>query len=122
MEFLAQFFNNVIEFFTYFNQSINEFLEFFRFGIYDFVTKAFAAFLIWSTVEYINFKIYIIGFAWDVAQSILSQLNISSALSAAWSSLDSSIASFATLLDIPEAINIIISARVTRFVLNFMGL
>jgi len=122
MDFLAPFFNHILDFLTYANTSINDFLDFLHNGIYDFVTKAFAAFLIWSTVAYIDFMIYMIGFSWDVAQSVLSQLNVSAALNAAWSSLESSIASFVSLLNIPDAINVILSARVTRFVLNFMGL
>lgn len=122
MDFLVPFFNFVLQFFDYINQSVAEFTEFLRNGIYGFVTSGISYLMIVATVGVIKFKIFMIGFAWDVAQSVIQQLNISSALNAAWGSLDSSLAAFVSLLNVPEAINVILSARVTRFVLNFMGL
>lgn len=111
MDFLQQ----VIDFF-------NNVLAFIHQGIYDFVTAAFAQFVIWSMVAMVEFKIMMIGFAWDVAQQILAQLDVSSYINAAFGSLEPTLFNFICFLKIPEAVNIIMSAYTTRYVLNFMGM
>lgn len=97
-------------------------LEFRDSGIYQFLTEVFGEFVIWVTVGAIKFKTFLVVFAWDVAQEILTSLNISSALQAAWGALDSNLLLMISYLHIPDAINVLISARVTRFVLDFIGL
>jgi len=100
----------------------NEILEFKDSGLYQFVTDAFAEFVVWSTVASIKAKLFMLSFAWDVAQQILVNLNISSMLQQAWGSLDSKMLQILTACRVPDAINIILSARVTRYVLEFLGL
>lgn len=90
-------------------------------GIYQFFTKWFAEFIKWSVVGWYKFKLQALTFAWDVAQEILTSLNISSALSSAFSHLDSRVLAIISFLRIPEAVNIIMSAYTTRLVLSFMG-
>lgn len=97
-------------------------LEFRDSGIYQFLTEVFGEFVIWLTVGAIKFKTFMVVFAWDVAQEILNSLNISSALQAAWGALDSKLLMMVTYLKIPDAINVLISARVTRYVLDIIGL
>lgn len=91
-------------------------------GIYQFFTKWFAEFIKWSIVGWYKFKLQALTFAWDVAQEILTSLNVSSALNSAFSQLDFRIVAIISFLRIPEAINIIMSAYTTRLVLSFMGL
>ena len=122
MDTLIQFFNNVLTFFTDVADFFNSILDYIKNGLYDFFKEWFAAFVIWSTVAMIKAKLYALTFAWDVAQEVLSQLGISAFLSAAWGQIDSGILSAITFFRIPDAINVILSAKVTRFVLNFMGL
>lgn len=122
MDTLIQFFTDVINFFNDVGSFFSDIWDYIQNGLYDFFTEWFAAFVIWSTVAEVKFKLFAIQFAWDVAQNILAQLNISSALAAAWSSIDSDLLNALTFFNIPDAINVILSARVTRFVLNFMGL
>lgn len=102
---------------------INQELENFRSsGIYQFFTKWFAEFIKWSVVGWYKFKLQSLVFAWDVAQDLLSSLNLSNALNSAFSSIDNRVVSIISFFRIPEAINIILSAYTTRLVLSFMGL
>ncbi len=100
----------------------NRILTFISSGIYDFITESFAQFVIYATVSMIKFKIYMIGFAWDTAKQIIIELNLSSYISQVYSYLDSRLISALAFFRVPDAINIITSSVVTRFVLNFMGM
>lgn len=108
------FINTVVDFF-------NQILDFINTGIYDLVTKAFAQFVIWATVSMIKAKLYMVSFAWDVAQEILVELNVGAYIALAFSQLDSTMLGIVNFFRIPEAIHIISSALVTRYVMNFIG-
>lgn len=110
-----EFLNLIVEFF-------NRLVDFFQTGIYDYTTEAYAQFVIWSTVSMIRFKIAMIGFAWDVAQQIIQQLSLSSYINQAFAQLDSVLFNFICFLRVPEFVNLVMSAFVTRYVLNFMGM
>jgi len=112
---MIEFFNKVITFFS-------QVSEFIYNGIYEFSTKAFAEFIIQSTIAYIEFKLFMIRFAWDTAKQIMAQLNISAVLNSAYSSLDGNVLGILTVLHVPDGINLILSAMVTKFVLRFMGM
>ncbi|MBU3068780.1 DUF2523 domain-containing protein [Aestuariicella sp. G3-2] len=91
--------------------------EFFA-EIYDFVDSVFERLLVWLAVFYIEIKISIITLAWDVAGGVLSTLNISSTIDTAWAGLDSKVLGYITFFRIPEALNIILQAGVTKFILR----
>jgi len=109
------FFQRVIDFFNHIIDWLNQ-------GIYDFVTQLFAQYVMWATIQQIKFKLWAIDFAWDVAQNILSTLNITNELNAAFGSLDADVVAVLNFFSIPHAISIMLSAAVTKFVLRFMGL
>lgn len=121
-DLLIDAFNQVILFFADLVNYLERFWDFLQHGIYDFFTKLLATWIIYSTIATIKFKLWSLTFAWHIAQQILSQLNIVSAIESAWGSVDSRIMSAMSFFRIPEAINIILTARLTRFVLKFMGL
>jgi len=122
MDAIIEFFNYVLAFFSNVGMFFTTIWAWLQSGLYDFFTEWFSAFMIWSMVGMIRFQIWAVGFAWDVAQHVLDQLNISSALAAAWSQLDNQVLNALTFFNVPDAINVLLSARVTRFVLNFMHL
>jgi hypothetical protein len=111
---IYQFFNQATDFF-------NQLLDFRDSGIYEFFTKAFAEFTIIFMIDLIEFKIYLISFFYDVVIEIFNQLKISDAVSVAWSYLSPQVASIATFFHIPDVVNIILSARMTKFLLRFFG-
>lgn len=91
-------------------------------GIYEFFTKVFAEYIKWAIVGWYKFKLQSIIFAYDIASEMLSSFNVSGAVDAAFSSLDSDIAQIISFFRIPEALNIIFTAYTTRIVIQFLGL
>lgn len=75
----------------------------------------------WIVLWSIKLKYYSIQFAWDVAKSVLEQINITGVLNQYWRSIDSEILAYITWLRIPDALNLILNAYVTRYVLGVFG-
>ena len=94
--------------------------NFFVVGIYDLLVDAFAYFVEISTIASLKLAILSVTFAWDVAQSILTDLNLSAFIQQAWDSFDSQTLQTIQFFKVPEAINIVMSAAVTRYVMNFI--
>jgi hypothetical protein len=89
-------------------------------GLYDLIVWAFAGLVEYLTLASIEFAIWAVGFAWDVAKQILQDLNFSSYLASAWSALPPEASGILTLLKIPEVLTILASAVVTKYVLRFI--
>ncbi|MFP3979472.1 DUF2523 family protein [Marinobacter sp. KMM 10035] len=106
MEFISSFFTE----FWGFLDSIPAFVD-------DALIKVGA----WVVIAATKAKIYFIQFSWGVAQEVLSQLNVSSTIQAYWGQLDSQVLGVATFLKIPEAFNMILNARLTRYVMDVIG-
>jgi hypothetical protein len=99
-----------------------EIIDFRQTGIYHFFVEWFAELMKWFYVGWYKSKLFAITFAWDVAQEILSSLNLSDAIESAFNSLDSKLLAVVSFFRIPEGLNLILSAYVTRMVLTFMGM
>jgi hypothetical protein len=97
-------------------------LDFQHSGIYLFFSKFFAEALKWMLLAKVQFLVFIIPLLWSVAKEFLASLHLSELLASAWSSLDPSVTSFAAYLRIPEAISMMLSAHVTRFLMRMIGL
>lgn len=89
--------------------------------IYDFVTKIFAWAIEWYVVFLLQGKIFLAKFAWDIAKNIMANIGLSQAINIAWGYLDSQIIGYLTFFRLPEAINILFQALVTKFVLRIIG-
>lgn len=74
----------------------------------------------WFVIAWTKAKIEFISFGWQVAQEILTQLNISATLNSYWSSIDSRVMGMVTFFRLPEALNLIMNAWVTRYVLSVL--
>lgn len=106
MEFIADFFNA----FWAFLDSIAAFVD-------DFMVKIGA----WMVISFTKAKIAFIGFGWEVAKEVLTQLNVSGTIESLWGQLDSQVLGVATYLKLPEALNMLINARVTRYVMDVLS-
>jgi hypothetical protein len=102
----------VIEFFNYLIEQAQ--------NLPDVTDSYWERIITWLMITYLEAKLMTIEIAYYFANIILSSLNISDLLAAGWSSIDSQILAVFTYLRIPEAINMILSAFVTRFVLGLM--
>lgn len=88
--------------------------------IYNFATWAFSQLVQYIILASIKFQILAVTFAWDVASQLLADLNISSFISEAWGSIPGDLSSVLGFFGVPEAVNILISALGTKFVLRFV--
>lgn len=96
--------------------------DFFTSGIYKLITDSYASLIEWWLLSKLKWALWLLGFAWNIAQSLLANLGISSALSAAWGSLDSAVLQSLMFFRVPDVVNIMLSAFSTRFVLRFIPL
>ncbi|WP_347986041.1 DUF2523 domain-containing protein [Methylomonas sp. AM2-LC] len=99
----------------------NEVSEFVDTGIYDLLTKFTAWLIQWLTVAWFKAKLLALTFSYSVAQQMLTNLNISSYLTTTYSNLDSQTFAAINFLRIPDAINLMISAAMTKFVYRVLG-
>lgn len=89
-------------------------------GIYDFFTEFVEWFVIKLATLYIEMKIGAVQFAWDVAQGVMAELNISAAIEEAFGYLPSDTRAALTFFRVPESVNVLVSGLLTRFVLRFL--
>lgn len=104
--------------FEFLTESYNSFVEFMNSGFYELVTEVLAVITQYYVIGLIEAKIFFIGIAWGIAENILVNLQLSQMINDAWGALDSDLIAYLTFFRLPEALNIIIQASVTRFVLN----
>jgi hypothetical protein len=98
----------------------NEILWFFDTGIFQFFESALVSIGTWYVLWELKALIAFTSLSWDIAKNILDVLSISSSLQSAWSSLDSQVLSAISWFRIPEGINILLNAYVTRFVISVL--
>lgn len=95
---------------------VNQFWLFIE-AIPDMINDLLVKSAAWFVIAYTKAKIAMVQFSWSVAQEILNQLNISSAINQYWGSIDSDVMGVLTFFKIPEAFNMILNAHLTRYVL-----
>ena len=105
MEQTIDFFNYMLEMIKNFSDNSDSFWE---------------RIVMWIIVTYFELKIHALEFSYSVASSFVSGLNISDLINTHWGSMDSSILGAVTYLRIPESVNMILSAMVTRFIMDLL--
>lgn len=105
MDMLIDFMNGAIEFFNDLPDKSDSYWE---------------RIIIWLLIAYLEAKLYMLEIAYEIASALISAVGISDAINAAWTNVPVTARAVLTYLKIPEAINMIISAVITRFVLSFM--
>lgn len=88
---------------------------------YDMIVKLFAVMIEFLT--YMSIKSTLVGldFSYDIANQILTDLNVSSQLLGYWNGIPAYPRAWLEFLNVPEALNIIGSSAVTRFVAGKLG-
>lgn len=89
-------------------------------GIGDFFQQAGVWLVAKFVISWIKAKIWLLTFAWSIAKSVLESFQISQHLNAAFSVLPSEMQAFLSFLRIPDAINIIITSFMAKFVMRFI--
>jgi len=89
-------------------------------GVVDLFTAVIAYLIEKLFLFALDFILWAVPFAWGIAKQIMTDLSISERLNAAFEVLPSDLLSTIFFFRVPEALNLIISAFITRFVLRFI--
>ena len=100
--------------------ALTDITNWFSDGLYEAADNVFQRMAAWVIIWILEAKLFMLGLGIDVAELFIEALGISELLNSAFSSLDSKISNFVYYLKIPEAINILISAYATRFVMDLV--
>lgn len=105
----------IAEFFTTIWEFINQ-------GIFDILRD----FAVWGlaklTVWWFQAKLQSIQVAFGICQSVIADLNLSGMIASAFAGVDSKYMTLVTYARMPEAINLVSSAALTRWVLSIVGI
>lgn len=105
-----------------FVEAINYGLTWLSTGIYDFADEFLKQATAYYVIAVIKAKIAALGFAWDVAKIVLQNIGLSQYISNAWTSFSPQMLGYLSFFKVPEALNIVVQAYVTRIVLSITGL
>ena len=94
--------------------------DFFTTGIYEFFTELLALVMVKGMVLWFKAQLAGLEFAWGVGSTIIQNLNISQHISTAFSGLSGQVVATLSFFRFPEAINMLLTAGATRFVLKFI--
>ena len=94
--------------------------EFFQVGIFDFFDEAMKHVTTWLIIAWIKVKINGLLFAWEVAQGVLQGLNVFSTIHTAWGAIPGRGMAGLSFFRVHEALNLLLTAGMTRFVLSIL--
>lgn len=95
--------------------------DFFKNDIYQFFVDLFAFIVEWYHKLKLEALIFMVQFSWDIAVKLMQDLNITSFLNNMYSHLNNQILDVMLYFRIPEALNTIINAYLTRYIFRFLG-
>jgi hypothetical protein len=107
-----------MDFILTFTDSVLDWLEL---GQYNFLEEFMAWALINYTMAKIQFMLWSAQFSWGVAQSVLDQLTIGDQIEQLWAQTDSYVLSWLSYFKIPQALNMILTAGTTKFIMRMVG-
>jgi hypothetical protein len=100
------------------DEAIQAVVTFFNSGLWEWLENALVSITSYYVLWQLKAQILFVGFSWEVAKNILNILSVSDLLTDSWSSLDNDVLNMITYFKIPESINVLLNAVVTRFVLS----
>lgn len=100
---------------------VNWILHWLNSGIYGFIEEAFKELAAWYVVMKIKAMIFMLHFSWTVASTIMENLSLGAYINQAFSSLDSRFMAYLTFFRVPESLNLLLQAVITRFTLSILG-
>ncbi|MFQ2047843.1 DUF2523 family protein [Aeromonas veronii] len=103
MEWLGEFFN------SFFND------------IYQLAVQFGAWLAIRMAVQWVEFKLFMLTFTWDIAKQILVNVHFSEMISQSFNALPADFRSMLLFIHLDKGLAILTQAFVTRFLLNIMG-
>lgn len=98
---------------------INDFIVFFN-DLPDKSDAYWERIIVWLLISYLEAKLFFLEISYEIASALIDSIGLSDAINSAWSNIPSAPRAVMTYLKIPEAINMIMSAYVTRFLLGLL--
>lgn len=117
----SSWYSFIFDFIDWLKEIIADFTATFFDGFAALIHRAMAYFIIYSVKVKLYLYLNTLEFAYAIAQEISQTLNLFGYLSEALSFLPSDLKYVMNLWGIPNCLNIIMNAYLTRFVMNFMG-
>lgn len=76
--------------------------------------------ILWIVITYFELKLMVLEFTYSIAATIIASTGISNTILTAWAGVAPDTMAVLGYLRIPESINLILSAYVTRFILDML--
>lgn len=89
--------------------------------IYNLAVQVAAWISVKLAIQWVEFKLFMLMFSWDVAREILINLQFSDLISSSFNSLPASMRDILLYLHFDKGLSVITQAFVTRFILNIFG-
>lgn len=89
--------------------------------IYNLAVQVTAWISVKLAIQWVEFKLFMLMFSWDVAREILINLQFSDLISSSFNSLPASVRDILLYLHFDKGLSVITQAFATRFILNIFG-
>lgn len=89
--------------------------------IYNLAVQVTAWISVKLAIQWVEFKLFMLMFSWDVAREILINLQFSDLISQSFNNLPSDVRDILLYLHLDKGLSIITQAFVTRLMLNMFG-
>jgi hypothetical protein len=89
--------------------------------IYNLAVQVTAWIAVKMAIQWVEFKLFMLMFSWDVAREILINLQFSDLISTSFNNLPESVRDILLYLHFDKGLSVMTQAFVTRFMLNIFG-
>jgi len=89
--------------------------------IYELAVQVTAWISVKMAIQWVEFKLFMLIFSWDVAREILINLQFSDLISQSFNNLPDTVRDILLYLHFDKGLSIVTQAFVTRFLLNMFG-
>lgn len=89
--------------------------------IYNLAVQVTAWIAVKLAIQWVEFKLFMLMFSWDVAREILINLQFSDLISQSFNNLPNDVRDILLYLHLDKGLSVITQAFVTRLLLNIMG-
>jgi len=95
-----------------------ETLTFVKTGVYEYADTVLERVAAWYIIWNLEFRLFVLKMGVAVADLVIESFDISATIEDLLNDLDSRVLAFAVWLKLPEAINMVLSAYIVRFVMG----
>lgn len=74
----------------------------------------------WLIIVYFEIKLSVLEFSYSIAMTFIDAAGLSESINSAWGSISPEVFGTLSYLRVPEALNMVLSAVVTRFIMDLL--